>query len=757
MNRFSIIVFNLFILIFSASAEYRETLCFTFNEADFSFHLNESNQLVISTEKLNHALPEGNEPWLPFCAYNIAVPCDVDSISFSATYSKRQIKTDVTMASAPKPIATNQKQVSGQTDTITYDTSSVYPSEICALSNTSQWEAIKLLHFTVCPFTYDASTKTLFFIDSISLTISSNKSQSTVSNSISYNPLNHELVKELAFNKAQVDSIIAISTTSSRTPILSDTKRIDYLIITNELLKPAFNHLIAWKKKKGLYARIATIEEIVKYSTGNDTQLKIKNFIKELYDKHSLTYVLLGGDDTIIPVRGCYGRYDNTTDNTIPTDLFYACFGGDFAWDANMNGIYGEGDDNIDLGASVYLTRVPVRTEQDAESFIKKVIEYEKDPKWNNNILMCGAKIASNLVNSQSDAEAKGDNMFENYIRPYWDGKRYKFYDTFTDFPNGADYDFTASNLYEQIKNGYSFIDVCTHGSQPSWAMEKSVNYHRDRASTQTNVAHSIITTIACLTNAFDSSSKGGDLDPCLSESFIRNPQSGVIAYLGSSRFGWDNFGKSLGASSQYTAIFYKNLFSSSSKNKQFGYIVAATKADRAAYSGDYNALRWVQFGLNPIGDPEMPIYTTVPKYFNNFQITKSSIGIKIDSGVSGTRICVMDVNEEGNAYYKVFNDTQAIELSDLPTECSICFSKQGFASKPLSIKLFQNETIENSQVYDYDIVIMGSNLTSQKGYGPVVFKGGEITIKAYSISIENDTFFENGATIQFDHKTDIP
>lgn len=82
-----------------------------------------------------------------------------------------------------------------------------------------------------------------------------------------------------------------------------------------------------------------------------------------------MKYVLLGGDDTIVPKASCYVSAGGYTENEMPTDLFFACFGGNFDWDGNKNGIYGETTDGIDMSPSIYVTRIPIRTSTDVVAF----------------------------------------------------------------------------------------------------------------------------------------------------------------------------------------------------------------------------------------------------------------------------------------------------------------------------------------------------------------------------------------------------
>lgn len=242
------------------------------------------------------------------------------------------------------------------------------------------------------------------------------------------------------------------------------------------------------------------------------------------------------------------------------------------------------------------------------------------------------------------------------------------------------------------MAQGYNFIDVITHGGQTVWVMEDSIYYDENHAGVLISPAHSIITTMSCVTNAFDSWYENGEkhksLDPCLSESFIRNPNSGVIGYLGCSREGWDAWDYALGTSSQYEAKFYSALFTSFPKDRLFGKLVATAKYSMVGLCSGNNSYRWIQFGLNPIGDPEMQVFTEKPKTFDNSSVTFSNGKYIINAGVDSCKICIKSDVYASGSYYHVAKDKQTLSVSSLPTSGTICITKPGYAAKVFNLPM---------------------------------------------------------------------
>ena len=120
------------------------------------------------------------------------------------------------------------------------------------------------------------------------------------------------------------------------------------------------------ENKKGVYTIIVDVEDIYSSYQGYDRQEKIRNFIKDAYLNWGISYVLIGGDTEIIPVR-----FTRITE----TDWYYSALEG--TWNANNNNIFGEPEDGTLLYANVSVGRVPANCSANVVNFVNKVIAYE--------------------------------------------------------------------------------------------------------------------------------------------------------------------------------------------------------------------------------------------------------------------------------------------------------------------------------------------------------------------------------------------
>lgn len=670
-------------------AENVKTVKLSFCKQQFSFVKDEVGAMEIVSPKLVVSYgAEASQPGLPWISVNVGLPNGSIYKDVTETVTRNLLYNNIILAANPTPLPTNYEGLVSKKTLPVYKMPT-YPSKTVKYVGTSTMDGYTILRFLVCPFEYDVQGKKLYIKDNVMLNISIEDSPALLSSNNECIGQNmHDVVMGQIVNADDFEEagIMTQGLDIIGIPLESITSK--YLIVTSEKLAKSFQPLADLKYLKGLKSDIITVEKIVEKYPNLDAQLAIKTYLKEQYESDRLKYVLLGGDNTVVPVRGCYGKVNDTEDKNIPTDLYYACFGKCFSWDANGNGIYGELSDSISIDPSIFVTRVPVRSCADVDAFTSKIINYELNPLekgWSNNMLLSGATLfnsAADLKADYNDVVFKGNDFYDEYISPYWDGEKKMFYDTYTDFPGGADYDLTISNLQSQLSQGYSFIEMMTHGGYNNWGLEDWKTtpnrlYQASDASDLINSKYSIVTTMSCYTNAFDADA----YDPCLSEGFIRNPNSGVVAYLGCSRYGWGYRDTSIGPSLQYDAQFYKKLFSKSIINKRFGEIVAAAKNEMASSSiWCNNTYRWVQFGLNPIGDPEMPIYTTVPQTLSNVTVTYGleRKSVTIDAGVDGCQITFLGKDSEGKKVRLIKRNVRNAKFQ-LDGFATICITKQNY------------------------------------------------------------------------------
>ncbi len=395
----------------------------------------------------------------------------------------------------------------------------------------------------------------------------------------------------------------------------------------------------------------------------------------DMYRENFLQFVLLGGDVQIVPTQPCYVHTfveinppspECYSCEDIPADVYYSSVLGEVDWDKNNDGLYGNpSSDNVDVTPILYVTRAPVRNISEAKIFVDRIIEYEQSPNFNVEFLQAGTYLRDDVT-----GESVADMIFRETVEYKLVLGRQKFFDTYT----SSGQPFNENNFVNELSKGYQFVEVFSHGSYSRMVSDEKLNerplrvlFTRDRASSLVNSGHSLFTTIACLTNAFDQYETKYSSDPCISEALIRNPQSGVIGYIGSSRYGWINGTNTLTLSFGYEYDFYNRLLHDSEMPtiKHFGALINFIKHSflytEPYRNSRYYLYRWLHYSINGIGDPETPIYNTYPRTNTIAYIDTTEVGkLYVNAGFDDARICVSSKN--GNRFYETYNGEHTFE-----------------------------------------------------------------------------------------------
>lgn len=759
MRKIFIALVLLIISIFSIKADETQIYSLSFNESQFSFKDNGAGALeIVYTDSVFTVGydTDTSEPGLPWLGVDVQLPSGSLYKSFKVSSLRKSLFNDIVVAENPLPTPTNQTITQTPTTALPQYAKSVYPSVNVKYVASSIRDQSVVLHFLVCPFVYEVTNRQLRLVNKLDLNIT------YATNGIT----TKEERCDLFFQHFPEASILGSVPTSDEDSIYSHgfpqlfNDSLDYILITSDALYDDFKPWVRWKTQKGVKARIVSVEDIESAFDGMlSTENAIKLLLATLYYKNGLKYALLAGDDTIVPAKKCYGRVGSGhEDNTIPTDLFYACLDYDddnLFWDKNGNGICGEVSDNISMSQSIIVTRLPVRTSDDVKNVIRKLRAYERKPTangWNNNMLTAGTRIGYVDSYTHSDAEQSGDKMYKTYIAPYWNGERKKFYDTYSDVDDAV---VDKDGLQNQLTKGYSFVDVISHGGEDHWGLyykytedSPASKYMTADAENQTNSGYTVVTTNACSTNAFDWQTE----DPCMSEALLRNPDSGVIAYLGSSRLGWSS-GTMVGNSQLYDALFYKNMFSPSQADRNFGRVVAETKARMTGQCGSNGVYRWLQFAVNPIGDPETPIYTTTPSKFTAYTIGYGKNTVNVNTGVDSCTVCVMSSKDDGATYYDVRRNVRKATFSNVATDVTVCISKQNYIPRVCSISK-SSATSNMLRFVTYktglDEIDIETDLSPETSHGTIkVSSATGKTSKTYTVSADSPNLTVDTSTFE--------
>lgn len=413
---------NLFFAVLSlltAIAVAQVSHSFTSQIADYQITTEQSYKVVTHQQTGNFTTQVG-APQLPVVTKNFVLPAGstVTNISIS-NQNQVLIASNLLLYPAQPPQDWVSEPVFVTHNPIIYNSANPYPATTVVQTAEGSSQGYHIVTLDICPFKYIPLEKKLYLYRTVNITV-----QYTIGNiekTEKITKFRHDLNKEwLASQVANPELLNAITPTAKTIldetpetdklvlhwkPSAYDTYIPDYIIITNEALKPEFQQLADYKTKRGFPTLVVTTEQIYPTFPGVDNAEKIRNYLKAAH-RHwgNGLFVLLGGDTPIIPARIGDYHFDHN-----PTDLYYSDVykvnsppGYNYNWNQDGDQYFGETDDDgLEplLGVDNYIGRAPVNTPQEALNFKNKTINYEKlnglttqtQRSYVNNMLFLGA------------------------------------------------------------------------------------------------------------------------------------------------------------------------------------------------------------------------------------------------------------------------------------------------------------------------------------------------------------------------------
>lgn len=482
----------------------------------------------------------------------------------------------------------------------TGDDSDFIPSTTVDVLGVGKARGYRILLLNIYPCIYNNEESTLLFSSQVSFSIT-----------IKEKDIDYTLFRDLPADKAYVTNLVEnpcmINYYSEMIPVNqvgsdSSTKEFKYIIITNDELDPHFSSLIRYKEQY-LSARTVNFSFIHDNFFGRDLQERIRECIKHAYINWQTEYVLLGGDASIVPYRGLWGKAVDHTgtlrhDTSIPADIYYA--GLDSTWDLDNDQVYGEDSehsiaDEADFFAEVYVGRAPVKNRVEVGTFINKVISYETSLKP-QHILLHQSGIN---LNNDPDSTVIAENCAQWIPDSYEITRLYQ--------TNEA---ITSSMWMSHFSNDKLIVQHTGNGEYNqyfvSWPTQVFTSYQS--LSMLRNNFYPIHTSVACYSGGFDQENS-------IANSLLLNPYGGASACLFNSRRGFTSRFDAHRYSGELIEEQFRNIFDN--EIEHLGQVYQYAKERFAAHAMVDPAYRWVYYTLNLLGCPEMPVLGQRQKYLD--------------------------------------------------------------------------------------------------------------------------------------------
>ncbi len=525
------------------------------------------------------------EPQLPSKLIHIYLPPDSKMDSFNFTRKEETLQENFLIypAQPPRVLSKEVTEFVEPKETI-YNSALPYPEDIVEYRGTNNLGGHQIASFLIHPLQYVPSKKTVILNREVKVKIFTSHKTSIFSKK-HFRKSFDTTVKNFVKNPEYVPL---------RMPFNNEY---DYVIITSSELDTIFDRLGAWKTKKGIRAKVVTTDSIYANYSGVDNAEKLRYFIIDAYQNWGISWVLLGGDTEIVPHRVVYAMdCQQNSGNDLPCDLYYSDLDGN--WNADGDTIFGEVADSVDMFPDVFVGRAPVENLIEAQTFVDKVLTYEKNPPtdYQTKLLFLAEILWWDIYTDQGIAKDMIDDLSvpeRFYIKKLYerDGNEYR------------------ATVLDALNEGYSIVNHDGHAHKDRMGIggEEGSDYLyiSDVDSLTNGSKYSILYSIGCWPAAFDYD--------CIAEHFLNNPLGGGVAFIGNSRYGWGSPGNpGYGYSDRFDFEFFNQVFNFDIHH--LGEATAFAKASFVPYSQDSNVYRWCEYELNLLGDPELPIWTDIPE-----------------------------------------------------------------------------------------------------------------------------------------------
>ncbi|MDW7680196.1 MAG: C25 family cysteine peptidase, partial [bacterium] len=376
----------------------------------------------------------------------------------------------------------------------------------------------------------------------------------------------------------------------------SSDNRADYIIVTHEDFYYSLAPLINLRQSQGLTVATVKITDIYdEFNYGIKDPIAIKAFLNYAYhfwQRPAPAFVLLVGDASYD-----YKDYlNNGLQDYVSTHLFesevYNTYTSSDNWFVCVSG-----EDNL---PDMLIGRLPVRTANQAELMINKIIEYENQipaDDWHKKLLF----IADN-VDSKGNYKAGSDYLADNFVPS--DFSAVKAY--LDDYQTSAS---LRDEIVAQLNQGSLVTNYLGHGGIDFWANEK-IFQSTDIAKLDNSDRLSFVVSLSCLNGYFQHPTI-----QCLAEDFVKAGYSGAIACYSPSGFA-NTFGLQILAQGLYSSLFQH-------QNYQLGSMIAQSKIEMFKFGDIY--LDHLEF-YNLFGDPALRLKqspeTTIPPSVYSGSIT---------------------------------------------------------------------------------------------------------------------------------------
>jgi len=483
---------------------------------------------------------------------------------------------------------------------------------------------------------------------------------------------------------------------------------VDYLIITHEKFKEFANLLSEYRKNKNSFqTMVVDVENIYnEFNYGIASPYAVKDFLKFAYNNWTVVpsfLVMFGDASWDYKKKGSASKYENY----VPSYGFPASDN----WFVSLDSLDGEEDILPDM----YLGRIPVATEEQAEKYIQKIIDYESYEfnLWNKRILIINGGIDSY---EQGLFQASSNYIVNEVTSPPPSGmENIVINKTTTDL-----IDFThRDEIINIIDEGVLWVNSAGHAAPQTYDVDFG------RPSDLNNYKkYPFMVSMSCNTGKFANPSVFS-----LGEDYLLIGDKGAIEYFGTTGWGYIQLDEVI-QEWLFTRVFIDSvrmfgIFATDAKINLWGKMGKKYKQEAINLVNQYTLLGDPCVGLALPDKPELVVKTDNIIFSNDFpnemdfQIT---IDIKIDNfGLFTSDIVKVSIYDEYEGE-GIFPIKENIEVEPIGTQDTISvnweiYQKEGKHRIIVRVdpENIIDEVNEENNTAERDITVFSSGVTLLK------------------------------------------
>lgn len=506
-----------------------------------------------------------------------------------------------------------------------YKTNAFFPNNVASLSDPFILRDFRGVTISFSPLTYNPVTKTLRVYRNIEVKVTSEEGES----------INELGTSSLSKNGGKLDSDFEsiyskMFSNFTKTRYQSIEEDGSMLVICYDDFYDSMLPFVNWKCEKGIKTEMFKLSEV------GTTTNEIKTYIKEYYESNGNKYVLLVGDSGQVPSPSSDGGLSDPT---------YAQIVGN------------------DLYIDVLIGRFSAQTLDHVETYVQKVLNYEKNPSTEKDWFSTGIGIAS-----REGPGHYGEYDYQHIRKIRTKLTEYNYYavsELYEGSQGGEDASGnpTSAMLSEKINEGASIINYIGHGD---WNMWVTSGFNNSSAKALENYGmYPFIWSVACVNGQFNK-------DECFAEAWTRNSKNdqpiGAIGFMGSSiNQPWE---PPMYAQDEMNDILTETY--STNIKRSFGGL---------SFNGIYKMIETLGNGAratantwNCFGDPSVIVRTSMPEEITANIPQMLPIGtneMTINCLVDGATVCV-SLDGKIIGVSKVEDGIAKIDISTIQSPCLV-------------------------------------------------------------------------------------